>query len=75
MALKNGIKCYSIVPFVRSEKNQLIEVLLNHEIIDLLNIDRTDLRNNLEKCFEKVWDNKMIEICNYYTHHPDLPSK
>lgn len=72
LALSNGIKNYCVIPFVRSEKNEMIETLINHEVIDLLGIQRENLIANLEKCYERILGNRMIDICEYYNSHPDL---
>lgn len=72
LAMENEIKHYCIIPLTRSEKDTMIDVLLNHEIMTLLNIDKRDLKDNLNKCFANTFGNQMQEICEYYTQHPEL---
>lgn len=71
LAFKNGIKNYYVIPILRSEKNQLIETIMNHEIIDILKIDRKFLKQNLEICYSNIFNKLSLEICQYYMEHPD----
>lgn len=70
LAFENGIKNYYIIPTIRSEKNQLIASIINHEIIDVLKIDRKFLKENLEICYKKIFDKRSLAICQYYIQHP-----
>ena len=75
LAFDNGIDNYCIIPFVRSEKKEMIEALINHEVIELLGIDKSNLKDNLGKCFEKIYKSRLIPVCDYYNHNPDLSAK
>lgn len=69
LAISNNVS-YCVIPFIESRKESLIKELMTHEIIDILNIPKEGLYDTLNECFEKVYDNKMKYICDYYNEHP-----
>lgn len=75
LAFKNGIEGYSVFAFGKARKNKIIDIIYNHPIIDELNIDKSNLKQNLDECYKRAFTKKTIEICQYYTSHPELSAK
>lgn len=71
LAMLNGIERYYQIPVVRSTKEFLINKIMKHELIDLLQIDKINLKENLEECYKRILSKRSINICEFYNKHPN----